>query len=321
MMILKTWLTIFSLMTGAFSSMAMAAASTEWDLWLPPGGAPVRAVFICPRWGDGANMAKLIQDNLGEKLGIATLLTRDDVMTFKEDHFFSSIPATLNASAVSHNHPELANAPLLLWAHSNAAQFLLRCLKEIPERVVAYCLFKSAFGHNNDFGTMSMAAKEAFGQSIWDQNDRIASPGYDQETERLAMFRNVSAARRQGALIHVTLVRGTHHVIDGQQALMLKFFTDAMDMRVPANADAAKGPVKLIGGFEKKGMIQDWKSKFVFAYADGALGSDRREGWWLPTREYAVMWKDYARNEKGVVVEAGKRMTPSGGAADTPSKR
>jgi hypothetical protein len=284
----------------AFVSMVVSAGATEWQLWLPPNGGPVKAVFVCPRWGDGARMAGLIQQKLGQRLGVATMLTRDDVNTFKESEFLSSITNTLATSALALKRPELANAPLLLWAHSNAAAYLLRCLQTIPDRVVAYCLFKSAFGHNNDFGAMSKAAIEAFGQSIWDENDRIGR-GYDPGREKQVMLDHITAARKQGALIHVTLVRGTHHVIDGQENLMLAFFETALVLRVPPDADPAKGPVKLMGGREKAGWVQDPLSKAVYPYASYPAGKDPRQGWWLPARDYAAMWNGYALNAKGTL--------------------
>ena len=325
--------TLLLCLLAALAARAPAAAepagTTAWELWLPPSGKPVSAVFVAPRWGDGANMVKLIQTKLGEELGIATMLTREDKLTFKEDHFVPSIATTLTAAAAERKHPELAHAPLLLWSHSNAAAYIQRSLKDFPERIVAYCLFKSAFGHNNDLGTgtasevrefgykspliqddqrktMSKAAAEVLGQSIWDMNDRINSPGYNQEHERTAMLKNLADARQQGALVHVTLVRGTHHVIDGQQELMLAFFKTALALRLPPQADPAKGPVKLNGGLEERGLVQDAASKVVQAYADAPAGASRRAGWWLPTREYAVLWNGYALNAKGTVAAPAK---------------
>jgi hypothetical protein len=326
--------TFFLCLLATATSLATAAppepkttppGKTEWELWLPPSGKTVKAVFVCPRWGDGANMVKIIQTNLGEPLGIATLLTREDKLTFKEDHFVPSIAKTLSAAAVERNHPELAGAPLLLWSHSNAAAYVQRCLKEFPERIIAYCLFKSAFGHNNDLGTgpacetpgygykspvandteprtMSKAATQVLGQGIWDMNDRINSPGYNQDHERTAMLKNMADARKQGALVHVALVRGTHHMIDGQQELMLSFFRTAMAMRLPPNADAAKGPVKLIDGLEERGLLQDGATRSIHDYADYPSGGNRRDGWWLPAREYAILWNNYALNAKGTMV-------------------
>ena len=308
---------------------AAPAATTEWELWLPPSGKPVKAVFVCPRWGDGANMVQIIQKNLGEELGIATLLTREDKLTFKEPHFVPSIATTLSASALERKHPELARAPLLLWSHSNSAAYIQRCLKAFPERVIAYCLFKPAFGHNTDLGTgtacdapeygysspltkdnelkpMSKAAKEVLGQTIWDMNDRIKSPGYNQDHERTMMLKNMSDARKQGALVHVTLVRGTHHMIDGQQDLMLAFFKTAMAMRLPLNADPVKGPVKLIDGLEPKGLLQDAATKSLHTYAGYPAGGNRRDAWWLPSRDYALLWNGYALNAKGTMVAPAK---------------
>ena len=94
------------------------------------------------------------------------------------------------------NHPELANVPLLIWAHSNAAWYLQNTLKIMPERVAAYCLFKSAFGKNNDLGTMPKDAIAAFGLSIWDENDRIGK-GYDNQREKKLMLDNLAAVRQQ----------------------------------------------------------------------------------------------------------------------------
>ena len=313
----------------AAAASAAAAATTEWELWLPPSGKPVKAVFICPRWGDGANMVKIVQQGLGEELGVATMLTRKDELTFKEPHFVPSIAKTLSAAAVEQKHPELAHAPLLLWSHSNSAAYIQLCLKAFPERIIAYCLFKPAFGSNTDLGTgaacdtpgygypspavkdnelkpLSKAAKEVLGQCIWDMNDRIKSPGYNQDNERTAMLKNMTDARKQGALVHVTLVRGTHHMIDGQQGLMLAFFKTAMAARLPSNADPAKGPVKLVAGLEGRGWMQDATTKAVQACAADPAAANRRDGWWLPGRDYAVLWNDYALNAKGTVAAAAK---------------
>ena len=322
--------------------VANAADKTEWELWLPK--SPVRAVFVAPRWGDGAHMVKIVQKNLGEKLGVATMLTRADALTFKEPHFFPSITNTMAMAAVEHKRPELAGAPLLLWSHSNSAAYIHRCLKEIPERIIAYCLFKPAFGSNTDVGTgnaidtpgygfvshelpekdlkqMSKAAKEAFGVCIWDMNDRINSPGYNQDHERNSMLKNMANARKQGALVHVTLVRGTHHMIDGQQDLMMAFFETAMAMRLPQSSKLATGPVKLIAGLERKSAIQDLESKKVYTYLDYPE-NEQREGWWLPSWKYAATWNDYALNAKGEIIEPKKTtMTTKGGSLPRLSTR
>ena len=147
---------------------------------------------------------------------------------------------------------------------------------------------------------MSVAAKAVFGLSIWDMNDRIKSPGYNQENERAVMLKNLGEARRQGALVGVALVKGTHHVIDGQQELMLGFFRAAMAMRLPAG-ELGAGPVKLVGGLEEAGWVQDGETTVVRGYAAGGAEKKRMEGWWMPTREYAVLWHGSALNGNGTV--------------------
>lgn len=152
---------IFSVLDGFAGVLALfalqARAVTEWGLWVPTNGAPVKAVFVAPRWGDGARMVSIIQKSMGSRLGIATMLTGEDLNTFKEAEFLSSITNCLATAVAPWKRPELAHAPLLLWGHSNAAQYVLGCLGTIPDRMLAYCLFKSAYGINNDFGTMSNA--------------------------------------------------------------------------------------------------------------------------------------------------------------------
>ena len=288
---------------AANKSTVPADGTKVWELWLPPNATPVRAVLVCPRWGDGAKMVKIAQENLGAKLGVATMLSwRDgDILDqFKDPAFVASITNCLATSADRLNRPELANAPLLIWAHSNAAWYLQNTLKIMPERVAAYCLFKSAFGKNNELGTMSKDAVAAFGLSIWDENDRIGK-GYDNQREKKLMLDNLAAARKQGALVHVALVRGTHHLIDGQEKLMLAFFESALAMRIPPDASPAKGPVKLVCGLEKTGWVQDEATKTVYAANRYPAGKDPRRGWWLPTREYAQLWNAYAGNAKGTV--------------------
>ncbi|MEI6676015.1 MAG: hypothetical protein WCO57_12650 [Verrucomicrobiota bacterium] len=331
-----TFLLLFLCLSAATTCFTHAAppapapaATTEWELWLPPSGKPVIAVFVAPRWGDGANMVGIIQKNLGEQLGIATLLTREDKMSFKEDHFVPSIAKTLTTAAAEKKHPELAHAPLLLWSHSNAAAYIQRSLKDFPERIIAYCLFKSAYGHNDDLGTgpaastpgygysspilkdgqakiIPKATAQVFGLSIWDMNDRIKSPGYNQDNERAAMLKNMTEARKQGALVHVALVRGTHHMIDGQQDLMLSFFKTAIALRLPPNAALANGPVKLITIPEQSGFIQDEATKTIYPYASFPASGKRNEGWWLPTHAHATLWNNYALNAKGTVAAPAK---------------
>ena len=265
---------------------------------------PFRAVLVCPRWGNGPKMVKLGQEHLGAKLGVGTMLSWHDadiLKQFKDPAFVASISDCLARSAVKLNRPELANVPLLIWAHSNAAWYLQNTLKIMPERVAAYCLFKSAFGKNNDLGTMSKDAIAAFGLGIWDENDRIGS-GYDNQREKKLMLRQPLRRTEQGALVHVTMVRGTHHLIDGQEKLMLAFFQSAIAIRIPPGANPAKEPVKLIGGLEKIGWIQEESSKTVYPWDRYPAGKDPRRGWWLPTREYAELWNGYARNAKGTVI-------------------
>jgi hypothetical protein len=102
------------------------------------------------------------------------------------------------------------------------------------------------------------------------------------------------------------MVRGTHHMIDGQQELMLSFFKTAMAMRLAPNTDAKKGPVKLTVGLEERGLLQDGATRSIHSDADYPSGGNRREGWWLPSRDYAVLWNNYALNAKGTVVAPAK---------------
>ena len=80
---------------------------------------------------------------------------------------------------------------------------------------------------------------------------------------------------------------------------MLAFFRTAMALRLPPNADGAKGPVMLVAGLEERGFLQDKSTKVIHAFADFPSAGNRRDAWWLPGRDYAARWNDYALNAKG----------------------
>ena len=44
----------------------------------------------------------------------------------------------------------------------------------------------------------------------------------------------------------------------------------------------------------------------IHAFADFPASGSLHEGWWLPSRDYAALWNNYALNAKGKLADPGK---------------
>lgn len=292
------------------------SADGNFHLWLPKQTSPIKALFVFPYHGTGEGWSQSQEMHaLAQELGCGVVafnqlaILPDGTKVGFPGNDKSPDTRLLNAFAdlaQQSGHPEVVNAPLCLFGHSNATAFVSGFGSKHPERIFAWVAFKSAFG-------AQFSKPEIYpipGLVISGEKD----DSYFQD-----QLTTVKKLRKENhALMHMIVEPGGGHWPEGAGgtktlAIIKAFMRTAFHLRVPPDADPSKGPVKLIDAVEANGWlgknldglrVRDPKFKWswetpvvvgqlleIAPYAQYA--GDKSEASWLPTEEYARKWQEF----------------------------
>jgi pimeloyl-ACP methyl ester carboxylesterase len=258
-------------------------AKAEFRLWYPDGAAPVRAVVVLVPGsnGDGRPMA---DDAAWQAFAVKHKLAlvgcrftdKPHDQGFLEDYANVSqgsgqaLLDTLNAFAARAGHPELGNAPLLLWGMSAGGQFNYEFAAWKPERVAAFVVNKGGIYYT---ALTQRASREVPGM--------LFIGGKDLESRIQTITGLFAVNRRAGALWALAEEPGAAHVVGRSRDLSFIFFEDVLSLRLGDD-----GGLKRLT--EKAGYLGDPKSKTVRPMSDGNAPSYPTS--WLPTERVARAW-------------------------------
>jgi poly(3-hydroxybutyrate) depolymerase len=127
----------------------------DFRLWLPPGSGPVQAVLVLVPGSNGDGRSQ-VDDSVWQRFAVGHKLALLGVRLTDKPHEQGFIEDYVNVSrgsgqalldaitgfAASAKHPEIANAPLLLWGMSAGGEFNYEFVNWRPERVVAFVVNK-----------------------------------------------------------------------------------------------------------------------------------------------------------------------------------
>jgi pimeloyl-ACP methyl ester carboxylesterase len=179
------------------------------------------------------------------------------------------------------DHPELANAPLLLWGMSAGGQFNYEFTAWKPDRVVAFVVNKGGIYFS---ALLSAAAR------------RVPGLLFVGETDLEARKRIVSGLfavnRRMGALWAFAEEPNVGHAVGRSQEMAMIFFDEILPLRLNASM-VTPGPLKVLD--ERTGFLGDITQRRVQSSSNSSASTILTA--WLPTQRVARAWQALLRRE------------------------
>jgi pimeloyl-ACP methyl ester carboxylesterase len=189
-------------------------------------------------------------------------------------------------------HPELEHAPLFLYGHSNGTGFSAVFASYVPDRVWGWVSMRPG----TTFQVYQPGAAQVPGLVIFGEEDHfLARPSKE---ENLAV---VGALRKNHQAVWSIAVEPKTGHGPGEKTwpLVFSFLRHSFNVRVPAEADAKKGPIKLRSlPLESGHLGQNWSAQnggyqklSTAPFAD--FSGDRSTASWLLNAAFAVDWQQF----------------------------
>lgn len=261
----------------------------EFKLWLPPGIPQVRAIAVLVPGSNGDGRGQ-VDDTVWQSFATAQRLALVGVRLTDKPHDQSFIEHYVNVSAGSgqafldalatfarkSQHPELANAPLLLWGMSAGGEFNYEFANWKPERVIGFVVNKGGIYYT---ALASRAARNV---------PALLFIGGKDLDSRVQTITGLFALNRRGAALWaLTNEPSAAHVVGRSRDLALLFYEDLLNSRLPASTDAS-APVALRPLAESDGFVGDPKTHATWKAGTHDLPNYPTA--WLPTERVARGW-------------------------------
>jgi poly(3-hydroxybutyrate) depolymerase len=255
----------------------------DFRLWIPTGAGPLKTLLVLVPGsnGDGRRMA---DDSLWQSFAtrnraaiIASRFTdKPHEQGFLEDYVDVShgsgqaLLDAIDSLAARAKHPELKNAPLLLWGMSAGGQFNYEFTAWKPERVAAFVVNKGGIYYS---ALVPRAARDVPGL--------LFIGGKDLDSRIAAITGLFAINRRAGALWALTEEPSAGHAVARSAQLGAMFFDDVLALRLKDGATLERLA-------EKDGWYGDIRAKTI-----SAVGTQRPPAAptaWLPSERTAKAW-------------------------------
>jgi hypothetical protein len=267
----------------------------RFDLWLPNDVPTVRGIVVMSGHGSGeslyrrADLRKLAKEL---HLGLFKFVGNPMQRGFWPKSLLFERLKTFGAQS---GHPELQHAPLFLYGHSNGTGFSAIFASYEPQRVWGWVSMRPGI----TFQVYQPGAAQAPGLVIFGEDDSfLARPSRE---ENLAVVPALRQNHR--ALWNLAVEPRTGHG-PGEKTwpLVFSFLRHSFTARVPADADAKNGPVKLRTLTLQSGHLgQNWQTKPggyqklpIAPFAD--FSGDKTSASWLLNAAYAADWQVFQQH-------------------------
>jgi hypothetical protein len=267
----------------------------KFDLWLPDGIAAVRGMVVISGHGSGEGLYKHAElRKIARELHMALFKFVGNPM---QRGFWprALLYERLAAFGEKAKHPELAHAPLFLYGHSNGTGFSAIFPATEGARVWGWVSMRPG----TTFQVYQPGGARVPGMVIFGEDDPfLARPS---KAENMAV---VEAMRKKhGALWHYAVEPKTGHGPgDKTWPLVFSFLRHSFAARVPADADATKGAVKLNELKIDSGHLgQNWDPakggyQTLPTAPFAAFTADKSTASWLLNPQYAADWQTFQRD-------------------------
>jgi dienelactone hydrolase len=189
----------------------------------------------------------------------------------------------LSAFARRSDHPELANAPLLLWGFSAGGEFNYEFTAWKPERVVAFVVNKGGVYFS---ALLPAAARRVPG---------LLFTGADDLESRKRIIAGLFALNRRGAALWAFAEEpAVGHEVGRSRDLAAIFFDAVLPLRLGAPAAAATAaPLTALDA--SSGVLGDLTQRTVRSATDGRTPTEPTA--WFPSERVARAWQSLLRRE------------------------
>jgi dienelactone hydrolase len=181
------------------------------------------------------------------------------------------------------NHPELADAPLLLWGMSAGGQFDYEFTAWKPDRVVAFIVNKGGIYFS---ALLSAAARRVPGLLFVGEDDL--------EARKRIVSGLFAINRRMGALWTFAEEPNVGHAVGRSQEMAMIFFDEILPLRLNASTvSGASGPLTALD--ERSGFLGDIAQRRFRPSSNSSASTILAA--WLPTQRVARAWQALLRRE------------------------
>ena len=256
----------------------------QFRFWAPTGTAPVRGVLVLVPGSNGDGRAMALDSTwqafaARQRLAIVACRFTDKQheQGFIEEYIAVSrgsgdaLLGAISRFAQRSGHPEVANAPLLMWGMSAGGQFNYEFVAWKPERVLAFAVNKGGIYYS---ALLSRAAREVPGM--------LFIGGKDLAFRNNTISGLFAVNRRGGALWALAEEPGVAHVVGKSRDVSMVFFEDLLPMRLGSGGALSRLE-------EKSGYLGDLSARTFAPLGDGRVPNYPTA--WLPTERVAKEWQ------------------------------
>lgn len=280
---------------GVFYDWVDAEGRKGLKLWLPPTADPVRGVIIHgkPGSGGGGDTRGKARDRTLQEFAARFDFGIIGVTWFEGPEVYAektglTILRVLEEFAGHGRHPELKNVPFIARGNSNSALFTYAFSALVPERVIC---FTPNVGPMYTHADISEPFLRVPGLLHVGPNDPFFTNGMA-DTE--ALFEEVAP---KGALWAWTAEQDKAHADGRCTDVDFVFYETCIRLRLPADADPRRGPVKLHALSREDGWLVDlhsWTSGLTYVAAYEEYERERSRAGWAPTEDVAFLYRSLA---------------------------
>ena len=267
----------------------------KFDLWIPESVKSARGIVVISGHGSGEALYEHAElRKIDRELHLALFKFNGNPM---QRGFWprSLLYDRLKDFGARSQHPELANAPLFLYGHSNGTGFSAIFPATEGARVWAWVSMRPG----TTYQVYQPGAAQVPGMVIFGEDDDFfARPSKEQNMAVVEAMR-----KKHDALWHYAVEPKTGHAPgDKTWPLVFSFLRHSFAARVPADADATKGPVKLNEIKAESGHLgQNWKATTA-GYQTLPIApfseftGDPSTASWLLNASFAADWQTFQRD-------------------------
>lgn len=269
----------------------------KFDLWIPEGVESARGIVVISGHGSGEMLFKHAElRKIARELHLALFKFVGNPM---QRGFWprSLLYDRLKDFGARSQHPELSNAPLFLYGHSNGTGFSAIFPATEGARVWAWVSMRPG----TTYQVYQPGAAKVPGMIIFGEDDAFfARPSKEQNMAVVEAMR-----KKHHALWHYAVEpKSGHGPGERTWPLVFSFLRHSFAARVPADADPSEGPVKLNELKAESGFLgQNWNATTggyqtlpIAPLAD--FTGDKSTASWLLDAAFAADWQTFQRDGK-----------------------
>ena len=199
-----------------------------------------------------------------------------DVWAYPENGSYKSLLLALTKAGAKTGHPELSQAPFLVWGHSGGGFWVLSMLYEHPERIIAAIAYSAAWDPQWSY------APEAYDVPIL---FRHAGPGEGADNIPATARHSFAHLRAHDAPASIAYTKGENHNHSHIRSITIPFWEAALQQRLAD--DGSLQPLD-----RNLTYLADTLTFNIYKESD--FRGDKSGLCLLPDYTSAVAWREYA---------------------------